>query len=86
MGMELGKSPTLLQVLQLIPGRSMGAGVLARWAPHWVSSVRAHLIGTTAWRGALPMWPESDFPLSHLCEVTQLGSNRPVIQTGLSRD
>lgn len=27
------------------------------------------------------MWPESDFPLSHLCEVTQLESNRPGIQT-----
>lgn len=28
------------------------------------------------------MWPETDFPLSRLCEVTQLESNRPGIQTG----
>lgn len=27
------------------------------------------------------MWPESDFPLSHSCEVTQLESDRAGIQT-----
>ena len=32
------------------------------------------------------MWPESDFPLSHLCEVTQLESDRAGIQTEISRD
>ena len=52
--MKLGKSPTLLQSLAASVPREKHRGwgdgsMLDTLAPRWVSSIQAHLIGTTAW-------------------------------------